>query len=108
MKQLTKIGKLKQFLFWPNGHSSQAGLGAQRDASIRPSLGIIKVILAAPERTSSRPSKVLSIAHPFIEDLPPDLKRSRMKVRPALSFSDEDKVGTLHPHDDALVVTPRI
>ena len=31
-----------------------------------------------------------------------------MEVRPALSFSDEDKVGTIQPHDDALVVTFRI
>ena len=31
-----------------------------------------------------------------------------MKVRPALSFFDEDKVGTFQPHDDALVVTLRI
>ena len=31
-----------------------------------------------------------------------------MEVRPALSFSDKDKVGTLQPHDDALVVTLRI
>ena len=31
-----------------------------------------------------------------------------MEVRPALSFSDEDKVRTLQPHDDALVVTLRI
>ena len=31
-----------------------------------------------------------------------------MKVRPTLSFSDKDKVGTVQPHDDALVVTLRI
>ena len=31
-----------------------------------------------------------------------------MEVRPALSFSNEDKVGTLQPHDDASVVTLRI
>ena len=31
-----------------------------------------------------------------------------MDVRPALSFSNEDKVGSLQPHDDALVVTLRI
>ena len=31
-----------------------------------------------------------------------------MKVWPALSFLDEDKVETLQPHDDALVVTLRI
>ena len=51
---------------------------------------------------------MLSIAQPFIEDLPPDLKRSRVEVRPALSFSDEGKVGALQPHDDALVDTLRI
>ena len=31
-----------------------------------------------------------------------------MEFRPLLSFSDEDKVGTIQPHDDALVVTLRI
>ena len=31
-----------------------------------------------------------------------------MDVWPTLSFSNEDKVGTLQPHDDALVVTLRI
>ena len=31
-----------------------------------------------------------------------------MEVWPALSFSDEDKVGTFQPHDDALVVTLEI
>ena len=81
---------------------------AQKDASIRPYLGIINVILATPERTGSPQSKVLSISQSFIEDLPPDSKRSRVEVRLALSFSDKDKVGTLQPHDDALIVTFRI
>ena len=31
-----------------------------------------------------------------------------MEVRPTLSFSDEDKIGTYQLHDDALVVTLRI
>ena len=31
-----------------------------------------------------------------------------MKVQLALSFSDKDKVKTLQPHDDTLVVTLRI
>ena len=31
-----------------------------------------------------------------------------MEVWQALSFLNEDKVGTLQPHDDALVVTLRI
>ena len=32
----------------------------------------------------------------------------RMEVRPILSFSDEDKVGTLQPYDNSLVVTLKI
>ena len=50
----------------------------------------------------------MSIARPHAEDLILDSKRVRMEVRPALSFYDDDKVGTFQPHDDALVVTLRI
>ena len=32
----------------------------------------------------------------------------RVEIQPTLSFSDEDKIGTIQPHDDALVVTFRI
>ena len=87
---------------------SQARSAHQRDASSKLPLGIISVILAAPGRTGSYPSKVMSIARSHTEDLTPNSKRGRMDVRPALSFSDEDKVGTLQPHDDASVVTFRI
>ena len=105
---MIKIGKLKQFLYQPNGQGVQVGSGAQRDSSIRPHLGTINVILTALGRTGSRPSGMMSVARPFIEDLPSDLKKTRVEVRPALSFSDEDKVGTLQSHDDALVITLRI
>ena len=50
----------------------------------------------------------MSVARPPTDDSSPDSKRSRVEVRPALSFSDEDKVETLQPHDDALVVTLKI
>ena len=83
-------------------------MGVQRDASTRPPLGTISVILTAPGRTGSQPSRVISIARLFTEDLPPDSKRGRVVTQPALSFSKEDKVGTLQPHDDASVVTLRI
>nr|POE97227.1 hypothetical protein CFP56_60332 [Quercus suber] len=33
---------------------------------------------------------------------------ARVEVRPSLSFSNEDKIGIIQPHDDALVVTLRI
>ena len=35
-------------------------------------------------------------------------KRARVEIRPALSFSNEDKIGTIQSHDDALLVTLRI
>ena len=35
-------------------------------------------------------------------------KRARVDVPLILGFSDEDKVGTIQPYDDALVVTLRI
>ena len=35
-------------------------------------------------------------------------KRVRIDIQLVLGFSDEDKIGTTQPHDDALVVTLRI
>ena len=55
-------------------------VGSHRDTSTRPPLGTINVILAALGRTSSRPSRVLSIAQPFIADLSLGSKRSRVGV----------------------------
>ena len=36
------------------------------------------------------------------------LKRVKMGIPLVLGFSDEDKLGTIQLHDDALVVTLRI
>ena len=76
--------------------------------SQRPPLGTISVILPAPRRTDSQPSRVMFVARPPTDGFSPNPKRSRVEVQLALSFSYEDKVGTLQPHDDALVVTLRI
>ena len=84
------------------------GSGTQKGASSKSPLGIINVILTALGRTSSHPSRVMSIDRSFVEILIPNPKRSRMEVQLALTFSNEDKVGTLQPHDDALLVTLRI
>ncbi|XP_075659127.1 uncharacterized protein LOC142629007 [Castanea sativa] len=108
LEQLVRGGKLKQFLYHPNGQGGQARSGSQRDASSKPPLGTINVILAAQGRTGSHPFRVLFIAQPFTEDSSLEPKRIRMEVRPALSFSNEDKIGTMQPHNDALVVTLRI
>ena len=99
---------LKQFLYHPSMQEGQVGLEPRRVASLRVPLGIINVILATPGRTGSHPSQVMSVARPPTEDSSHEPKRARMEIQPALSFSDEDKVGTIQSHDDALVVTLRI
>ena len=35
-------------------------------------------------------------------------KRAKILIQPTFGFLDEDKAGTIQPHDDALVVTLRI
>jgi len=50
----------------------------------------------------------MSVAWLTAEDTDPKLKRTRMDTQRALSFSDEDKIGIIQPHDNALVVTLRI
>ena len=37
-----------------------------------------------------------------------DPKRARVELPLVMSFSDEDKIGTIQPHNDALVITLRI
>ena len=48
------------------------------------------------------------MARPLVDGSSPNSKRSRVEVRLNLSFFDKEKVGTLQPHDDALVITLRI
>ena len=48
------------------------------------------------------------VARLSAEDTNPELKRARVDIQLALSFSDEDKIRTTQAHDDALVVMLRI
>ena len=50
----------------------------------------------------------MSITWLLAEDSNSESKRARVEIRPVLSFSNEDKMGTIQPHDDTLVVTLRI
>ena len=97
-----------QLLHHSNGRVGQAGLEMCGAASSRLRLGKKNVIFAAPGRTESCPSKVLSVFRPPAEDHCQASKRAKVDVPLILGFSDEDKVGTIQPHDDALVVTLRI
>ena len=80
----------------------------RKDVSLRPPTERIHVILAAPRRTGSSPSKVLAISRLSSEDRERESKRLKRGSPLILGFSDEDKRGTIQPHDDALVVTLRI
>ena len=69
---------------------------------------MINVIFAIPGRTDSCPSRVMFVARSFAKDNNLEPKRARINIQPALSFSNKDKIGTIQPHDDALVVTLKI
>ena len=48
------------------------------------------------------------MAPPSTKDDNRGSKKAKKEVSPLLGFSDEDKVGTIQPHDDTLVVTLKI
>ena len=50
----------------------------------------------------------MSVACLPFEDTSREPKRARLERPLVLGFSDEDKIGTIQPHDDALVITLRI
>ena len=108
LEQLVQEGKLKELLHHSNGRTKQIDLDPRRDAPSRPPLETINVIFATPGRTRSSPSRVMSMARLPAEDFSVGLKRAKMDIQPILGYSDEDKVGTIQPHDDALVVILRL
>jgi len=95
-------------LYRPNRQGDQSRSGAQGNTPSRPPIGTINVIFAAPRRTGSQPSRIMSVAWLPTEDSNSEPKRAKLEIRPVLSFLDEDKIGTIQPHDDALVITLRI
>ena len=75
---------------------------------MRPPLGTINVIFAILRRIGSCPSRIMSVSCCSDEGSNSLPKRVKMNVPLVLGFLDEDKLGTIQPHDDALVVTLRI
>ena len=108
LDQLVRDGKLKQLLHRSSGQGSHIGSKPWRDAFSRPPLGTINVIFAAPGRTETCPSRIMSVAWLSVEDLNSWPKRAKVSIQLVLSFSDENKIRTIQPHDDALVITLRI
>ena len=105
MDQLAREGKLKQMLHHSSGLGGQTTSRFEREIPSRSPLRTINVIFAAPGRTGSCPSRVMSVARLPSEDTSRESKRARLERPLILGFSDEDKIGTIQPHDDALVIT---
>ncbi|XP_065616905.1 uncharacterized protein LOC136062128 [Quercus suber] len=108
LDQLVREGRLRHLLLHSSGRGGQMNSEPERNDSSKPSLGTINIIFATLGRTGSWPSKVMSIARLPVGDFGRDPKRTRPVIQPVLGFSNEDKIGTVQPHDDALVVTLRI
>lgn len=107
LNQLVSEGRLKQLLHHTSGQGSQASAGSRRDDSFKPPLGTINVIFAALGRIGSCLLRILSVAQLPSESVSRELKRAKLEIHPVLGFSDADKIGTIQPHDDALVITLR-
>ena len=108
LDQLVRKGKLKQLLHHSSGLGGQTNSRSERETPSRPHLGTINVIFVVPGRTGSCPSRVMSVARLSSEDICREPKRVRLEWPLVMGFSDEDKIGTIQPHDDALVITLRI
>ena len=104
LDQLVREGKLKQLLHHSNGLGGQANSRSQSDIPSRPPLGTINVIFAAPSKTGSYLSKIMSVARLSSGDTNQDPKRARVELPLVMGFLDDDKIGTIQPHDDALVI----
>ncbi|XP_023921385.2 uncharacterized protein LOC112032845 [Quercus suber] len=108
LDQLVREGRLKHLLHHFNGRGGQMNSEPQRNDSSKPPLGTINVIFVAPRKTGAWPSKIMSIARLPIGDFGQDPKGPKQDIQPITGFSDDDKIGTIQPHDDALVVIFRI
>ena len=108
LDQLVGEGKLKSLLHHSSGQGNQTNLNSRKNAPSGPSLGTINVIFATPRKTGSCPSRVMLVAQLSAYEGSSEPKRAKILTQPTLGFSDEDKAGTIQPHDDALVVTLRI
>ena len=96
---------MKQLLHHSSSLGGQTDTRPERENYSRPPLRIINVIFAVPGKTRSCPSRVMSVARMFPEDSSHEPKRAKLDQSLIMGFSDEDKIGIIQPHDDALVIT---
>ena len=105
LDQLVRKGRLKQLLHHSSGLGGQTTSRPEREAPLRPLLGTINVIFATPGKTGSSSSRVMFVARLSSKGTNQEPKRAKVERPLIMGFSDEDKIGTIQPHDDALVIT---
>ena len=108
LDQLVREGKLKQLLHYSNGLGGQTTSRPERETPSRPPLGTINVIFAAPGKTGSSPSRVMSVARLSSEGINQEPKKANVERPLIMGFSNVDKIRTIQPHGDALMITLRI
>ena len=86
---------MKQLLHHSSGLGGPTDTRSERENPSQPHLGTINVIFAAPGKTGSRPSKVMSVAHLSPEDGSHEPKRAKLDRSLVMGCSDEDKIGTI-------------
>ena len=90
--QLTRVGKLDQFLHQPIGQFGHKGAEFHKGGSPPPARGTINVILARPGNNGTSGTGVMSVGmgcDKETDDQPS--KRARVMVTPTLTFSLKDK-----------------
>ena len=92
---LSERAKLKQMLHHSSGLGGQTNSRSERETPLRPPLGTINVIFAAPGRTGLCPFKVMSVARLSFEGTNHESKRVRVERPLVMGFSNEDKVVTI-------------
>ena len=95
LDQLVREGKLKSCLHHSSGQGNQMSSNSKKNALSGPSLGTINVIFAAPRKTRSCPSRVMSVVRLLANEDGLEPKRARILTQPTLGFSDEDKARTI-------------
>ena len=106
LKQLVKVGHLKEFIVGQEGGNIGQGSGSWNNQALPPPIGIIEVIHATIWGVSLNNRKgMLSMVSSYeSETLDWPKKKPRVTDIP-ISFSEFDLEGTSQSHGDALVMT---
>ena len=86
---------MKQLLHHSSWLGGQTNSQSERETPLRLPLGTINVIFAAPGRTGSYPSRIMSVARLSSEDINQEPKRPKVERPLIMGFSDEERLEPL-------------